>query len=89
MKAKTFKQFLIEVKYYRQNDVFNNYRHRARFEREAGGFVEINNQLSYVAVTLSNGLEYFFQGEEAENLLDEVPDELSAEDYILAVAQGW
>lgn len=80
---------LVEVKYYMQNDVFNNYRHRAEFERKAGGSVEINNQIPSVAVTLSGGLDYFFQGEEAENLLDSVPDELSAEDFILAIAQGW
>jgi len=66
-----------------QNDVFNNYRHRAEFEREAGGSVEINRSLPYVAVNLSDGTEYFFQGEEADNLLDEVPDEISAEDYLL------
>lgn len=38
---------------------------------------------------MSDGSEYFFQGEEASDLLDEVPDNLAPEDYILAVAQGW
>jgi len=80
---------LVEVKYYMQDDIFNNYRHRAEFERKAGGTVEINDRLPSVAVSLSGGLDYFFQGEEAENLLNDVPDELSAEDFILAIAQGW
>ena len=40
-------------------------------ERAAGGTIEINTGLPYVAITLSNGDEYFFQGEEADELLDE------------------
>lgn len=63
--------------------------HRARCEREAGGHIEINQGLPYVAITMSDGAEYFMQGEEASNLLDEVPDWVNEEDYILAQAQGW
>ena len=65
------------------------YVERANAERKAGGSIEINEGLPYVAVTLSDGGEYFFQGEEAEDLLNEVPDWIYADDYILAIAQDW
>lgn len=58
-------------------------------ERQAGGSVEINSRLPYVAVNLSDGSEYFFQGEEADDLLAEVPDFVNDEDFILWSAQGW
>ena len=61
----------------------------AAFEFEAGGTVEINHGLPYVAVTCSNGDEYFFQGEEAENLIDEVPEYVNEEDYIMYSSMNW
>lgn len=66
----------------------------ARFEVKAGATVEINNGLPYVALTMSNGDEYFFQGEEASELLDEheasaAKFDCSVEDSILHSAQGW
>jgi hypothetical protein len=66
-----------------------DYERRAEAERKHGGSVEINHRLPYVAVKMSNGDEYFFQEWEAEDLLDQVPDNISPEDYILAMAQGW
>ncbi len=71
------------------SSILRDYEKRANAERNAGSTVEINHRLPYVAVTLSGGDEYFFQGEEASDLLDEVPDNINEEDYILAVAQGW
>lgn len=62
---------------------------RAAAERGAGGRVEINNRYGYVAVTMSDGGEYYFQGEEAEELLAEVPNNINDGDYILAIAQNW
>lgn len=62
---------------------------RADAEREAGGSVEINTRIPTISVTLSDGSEYFFQEDEASDLLDEVPDNISPEDYILASAQSW
>lgn len=62
---------------------------RADAEREAGGSIEINEGFSYVSIALSDGSMYFFQGEEAEELLGEVPEWIYAEDYILAQAQTW
>jgi hypothetical protein len=58
-------------------------------ERKAGGKVEINSKLPYVSVNNSNGDEYFFQDYSAENLLDEVPDNVNPEDYILFVSTRW
>lgn len=66
-----------------------DYERRAEAERNGGGSIEIDFVLPYVAVTLSDGSEYFFQEHEAAELLREVPDNILPEDYVLAVAQGW
>jgi len=55
----------------------------------AGGTIEINNGLPYVAIKQPNEEKYFFQGEEAENLLNEVPEDINEEEYIIWVSQGW
>jgi len=66
---------------------------RAAAERESGSTIEINERLPYVAVKYSNDDEYFFQGEEAENLINEAEAAfdggINAEDYILAIGQSW
>lgn len=66
----------------------------AQAELDAGATIEINGQLPYVALTMSDGSEYFFQGEEASNLLDEyeaISDkfDVSVREAILHSAQGW
>jgi hypothetical protein len=70
-----------------------DYRRRAEAEREAGGYVKVNLNIPYVAVNCSNGEEYFFQGEEASNLIDEAEKAfdggLSITDYIMAASQSW
>ena len=67
----------------------NQVQNIAHCARLAGMRVEINNLLPYVFVFIAADQEYFFQEEEASDLLDEVPDYLNAEDYILWSAQGW
>ena len=62
---------------------------RADNERRAGSTIEINHRANYISVEFGNGEEYFFQGDEADDLLDEVPDNIDPEDYILAIAQNW
>jgi hypothetical protein len=70
-------------------NMVKDYEERARAEQEAGATIEINERLPYIAIKMSDGSEYFFQDEEASVLLDEVPDNISAKDFILAIAQGW
>jgi len=74
-------------------EINKDYEERAKAEREAGGKVEVNERFPYIGLTLSDGSEYFFQGEEAENLIDEYWSntwiECSIEDWLLAYAQGW
>ncbi len=65
------------------------YEERAAAEREAGGSVEVNPTADYIAVKLSNGEEYTFQGHEVDALMAEVPDDVDPEDFILAIAQNW
>lgn len=62
---------------------------RAEDERSAGGSIDINDMLPTVGVEMSDGSEYFFQGEEADDLLSEVPGNMHPEDFILAIAQNW
>ncbi len=66
----------------------------ATAELAAGASIEINNSLPYVAITMSNGDEYFFQEHEASELLDEHESSASKfdttiEQSILHSAQGW
>lgn len=69
------------------------YRIRAKAERAAGGSCEVDERMGTVAVKLSDGSEYFFQGEESDNMIDEYNDiewlSCTIEEYFLAVAQGW
>jgi mRNA-degrading endonuclease RelE of RelBE toxin-antitoxin system len=60
----------------------------AESERENGATVEINYGLPYVAVENANGSEYFMQEHEASDFLDEVPDNVNAEDYALWYFNG-
>ena len=71
------------------NWLVKDFEKRAENERRAGGMVDIDYRLPTVAVELSDGSEYFFQEYEAQDLIDEVPENISPEDYILAQAQGW
>jgi hypothetical protein len=46
--------------------------------------IEINNSLPYILICRkSDNKEWFFQGEEASNLLDEVPENFNSKEYIL------
>lgn len=62
--------------------------------RESGAKVEINRKQSYVAVSIQrysgeNNTDFFFQGDEAWELIDQCPENISEEDYILNLATGW
>lgn len=71
------------------DNMVKTYELAAKKQKNEGASVEIDESLPTVSVKLSDGQEYFFQGEEAQNLLDEVPDNIAAEDYILHNAIGW
>jgi hypothetical protein len=66
---------------------------RAKAERAEGGKCEVNHSLPYVAITMSDGSEYFMQGDEASEAIEEYESfdwlSCSIEDYFLAVAQNW
>lgn len=66
-----------------------DYEMRAECERKAGTMIDINTWMPWISISFSDGTEYFFQEAEAQDLLDEVPDNIADEDYILAIAQGW
>ena len=66
----------------------------AKYCRAEGQYVKINHSLPWVEVYRGEGDPidtYFFQGEEASDLIDECSklDCVSEEDYILWLAQGW
>lgn len=72
-----------------QDELIEQIESTAKYCRSEGQYVEINWSLPYVAVYRGPDDEYFFQGEEASDLLDECPDYVSEEDYILWSSQGW
>lgn len=64
----------------------------AQAQRDNGASVVIDYSLLTVTVELANGGEFFFQGEEASELLSDtehVDPRVTAEDMILWLAQGW
>ena len=73
----------------RQMEIYEDYEKRARAEKGAGGEIRINYDVPYIKITMSDGSRHEFQDEDAQELLDEVPDEIDAESYILAIAQDW
>ena len=85
---KTYEQFVNEADEIPTRMV-KSYEKRANAERKGGGSIEIDTKLPSVAVTMSDSSEYFFQEHEASDLLNDVPDNISPEDYILAIAQNW
>lgn len=70
-------------------ELLKQYQDRAAAERKAGGSIDIDSSLPFISVVLSDESDYAFQEHEAQKLLDEVPDNISAEDFILATAQSW
>ena len=72
-----------------REEMLNNIKETVKAFYVAGGTIEINSSLPYVAIKQPNEEEYFFQGEEAENLLNEVPDDINEEEYIIWISQGW
>ena len=61
----------------------------AKAERNAGGSCHIDKYIGTVAVDCSDGAEYFFQDEEAQNLLDRCPHNVDPESWILWQSIGW
>jgi hypothetical protein len=66
----------------------------ANAERAAGSTIEINHNLPYVAIDMGGESQYFLQGQEASELIDEhelraSKFNVSVEDSILHSAQGW
>jgi len=77
-----------------KEELAKQYQARAEAEYAAGGSVDINLVVGSVSVTLSGGESYFFQGDEADGLLEEaalMADdlEIDEDDYIMAAAQNW
>ena len=72
-----------------EQELKRQYCQRYLDEIEAGSTIDINASLPYVGIDMSNGDEYFFQGEDAENLLNDCPGWINKEVYLLVMAQNW
>ena len=72
-----------------REEMLNHVKETVKAFYSAGGTIEINQGLPYVAIKQPNDEQYFSQGEEAEDLLNEVPDDINEEDYIIWISQGW
>lgn len=58
--------------------------------RKSGWKVEINEGMGYVAIDNDKtGESYFFQGDSAYELLDEIPDNVNTSDYLLYISTSW
>lgn len=58
-------------------------------ERAGGATVEINKTAGYVAIRLNDGTTFYFQGDEAYDILSDTPDNISEEDWLLSQAIAW
>jgi hypothetical protein len=70
-----------------------NIKKTANSARKAGQNIEINFGLPYVSINRIDTV-YFFQGDEASNILEEAINagnkfNCSTEDYLLYISQGW
>ena len=76
-----------------QDELIKQIEDTANHCRSIGMRVEINSSMPWVDVDVNpndpDDGKYFFQGEEASNLLDECAEYVNEEDYILWYAQGW
>ena len=72
-----------------QDELIKQIEDTAEYCRKEGQYVKINSSMPWVDVYHGEDSNYFFQGEEASDLLDECPDYVNEEDYILWVSQGW
>ena len=70
-------------------NLLKQYEERAAAERKAGGKIDIDTGLPSISIKMSDDSEYDFQEHEADKLLDGVPSNIDAEDFILAQAQNW
>lgn len=69
--------------------LLEQYTERAEAEIEAGGRIDINTSLPEISIIMSDGSQYYFSDYEADELLNNVPDNICAEYFILALAQDW
>lgn len=79
------------------SELAEQYRERAKAEREAGGSCAIGWALPDIQITMSNGEEFYYQEHQADQVLDEAKKDIresgmeglvSVQDYLLAVYQN-
>lgn len=61
----------------------------AKLRKAHGAKVEINHSMPYISIVQVNGEEWFFQESAAEELLNEIPGNVSPENYLMWVSTGW
>lgn len=77
-----------------KDEFINQIESTAKYARLAGHAVSINRSLELIVVYLGlddydHPIEYVFRHSEMDDLLNEVPEYVNEEDYILWSAQGW
>lgn len=69
--------------------IANDIKKTANKERKKGAEVELNSRMNYISVKRSDGADYYFQGEGADEIFDQIPDNVNDEDFVLWYAQGF
>jgi hypothetical protein len=76
------------------NEMKQQIERSAEAELAAGAQIDIDRRFGWVSLTMSSGDEYFFQGDEGYDLIDEHDKsadlfDVTCEQSILHSAQGW
>lgn len=71
------------------DELHEQYTRRYEAELEAGSTIKIDYMLPSISIKRKDGEEWWFQEHEAYNLLDEVPEWIDPEVFILASSTEW
>ncbi|MEO7047753.1 MAG: hypothetical protein ABI091_20815 [Ferruginibacter sp.] len=75
-------------------EIINAVEETCKSARDNGQSIEIDYNLPFVSIDNNNGESYFFEGQEADELINEarngkISDLCTIEDIILWQSQGW
>lgn len=71
--------------------LLEQYKEGAKFERQADTTIVVYKLNGYMSIEFAEDPDsgYYFSGEDFDKMMEEVPDNISPEDYFLAQVMNW